>query len=200
MNDVVLIAEKLNKRKGSKILLNDFSYSFKRGRVYGLIGKPGSGKTSLLRAIVGLIRLNSGTLSWRIDRKSVGALIGEPAYHRELNIRGSLVAQSLLLGVKPDFKRIDMLMEHLRITPKEIGDRSMRHLLLGQPQRTGIAMALLAKPDLILLDEPHISLDIEWRDAFDSLFLNEIAGRTAIITAQSAEQIKGIATDFIDIE
>jgi ABC-2 type transport system ATP-binding protein len=200
MNDTILIAEKLNKRKGSAVLLNDFSLTLKRGKVYGLIGVRGSGKTSLLRALVGLTHLDSGSISWKFDRKSVGAMIGEPAYHRELTIRGSLEAQSLLLGIKPDNDRIDMLMERLRITQREIGNRSMRHLLLGQPQRTGIAMAMIGKPELLLLDEPHISLDIEWRDAFDSLFLEEVAGKTAIVTAQSAEQLKGIATDFIAID
>ncbi|MDR0819818.1 MAG: ATP-binding cassette domain-containing protein [Oscillospiraceae bacterium] len=200
MSEVILSAEDMRKRYGKRILLDGFSLELRRGKAYGLIGAEKSGKSSALRGLLGLIKLDGGKVTWDIPRKFAGAAIDLPAFHRELSIRGNLQAQASLLKNKPDSGRISMLMEHLMIEEHFAGERSMRNLLTGQKQCAAIAMAMLGKPELLILDEPMSALDDECRKAFSDLFKEEYADKTALLTAQEASDLDGIVTDFIYID
>ncbi|MDR2530052.1 MAG: hypothetical protein LBC65_00740, partial [Oscillospiraceae bacterium] len=152
--------------------------------------------------ILGLIHLNDGTVTWNIPRSDVGATIDAPAYHRELSIRGNLVAQANLLKQAPGPLRISSLMQRLKIDEITAGSRSMRNLLTYQTQAAAIAMAMLGHPDLLLLDEPLVALNLECRLAFIELFNEEYrsSGKTALITAESKDDLADLVSDFIHID
>ncbi|MCH4184744.1 MAG: ATP-binding cassette domain-containing protein [Eggerthellaceae bacterium] len=153
----------LKRIKGITIL-NDISYSFSSGIVYGLQGKNGSGKTMLLRAIAGLIFPTSGYVS--SNNKIIGKNISFP------DSIGLLIEHPSFIGKYTGFKNLQILSElkgvinddDVRQAIKDVGldpsdKRHYRKYSLGMKQRLGVACAMMEHPDIILLDEPINALD-----------------------------------------
>lgn len=201
----------LNKSIRGIDILKDITMSFPSGYVTGLSGVNGSGKTMLMRAVAGLIRLNSGTID--IDGKrlwrdisfppSVGVLIENPAF---LNERTGLENLRILASIK------DLLQEDdLRHVIKEVGldpddKRKFRKYSLGMKQRLGIAAAIMERPELLLLDEPTNALDSDGVAMFKRIIARErergascvISCHDASILRELSDQIYYLAEGHID--
>ena len=145
-------------------ILQDITVTFESGKIYGLKGKNGSGKTMLMRAISGLIIPNSGTIN--IDGEILGKDISFP---RSIGI---LIENPSFLGNYTGYKNLEMLAsiqkrigeDEIRETLAEVGldpddKRTYRKYSLGMKQRLGIAAAVMGEPDVVLLDEPTNALD-----------------------------------------
>ena len=131
------------------------------GEVYGLLGPNGAGKSTLLKMVAGMLHPTEGQITvagrpWRReDLRSIGSLIETPPLYPNLTARENLRVLTTLLGI-PD-ERIDEVLRTVGLTgtgPKRAGRFSM-----GMKQRLGIALALLARPRLLILDEPTNGLD-----------------------------------------
>lgn len=146
------------------LILDKVNVEFESGKIYGLQGPNGSGKTMLMRLVGGLIRPTSGEVY--IDENklgqsfdfptSMGLLIENPAF---LPNYTGLKNLELLAGIKGNVS-----LEQLRQTIRDVGlnpddKRKYRKYSLGMKQRLGIAAAIMEKPDLILMDEPTNALD-----------------------------------------
>lgn len=152
----------VNKSLSKKLILDDISYKFEYGKVYGLCGANGSGKTMLLRAICGLIIPDSGEIV--VDGKilhkdisfppSVGIVIENmsllPGYNAFDNLK--LISQIKKVASDDDIKNAIN-----RVGLKS--DLKVRKFSLGMKQRLNIAQAVFEKPKIILLDEPTNALD-----------------------------------------
>ncbi|ERI06099.1 ATP-binding cassette domain-containing protein [Atopobium sp. oral taxon 810] len=189
----------LNKTIHGVTILSNISMSMPSGCVTGLAGVNGSGKTMLMRAVAGLIRLNSGTID--IDGKrlwrdisfppSVGVLIENPAF---LNDRTGLENLRILASIK------DLLQEDdLRQVIKEVGldpddKRKFRKYSLGMKQRLGIAAAIMERPDLLLLDEPTNALDSDGVAMFKRIIARERErGATCVISCHDASILRELS-------
>lgn len=148
---------------GARVLEN-ISLDLRGGKIYGLSGKNGSGKTMLMRAICGLIRPSQGEV--RIDGKtlgkalsfppSVGALIESPSFIPKYTGLKNLRILAAIQNKIGDAEIRDMLSQ-VGLDPDD--RRCYRKYSLGMKQRLGIACALMEAPELILLDEPVNALD-----------------------------------------
>ncbi len=152
----------INKSLSKRLILDNISYKFEYGKVYGLCGTNGSGKTMLLRAICGLIVPDSGEIA--IDGKvlhkdisfppSVGIVIENmtllPGYNAFDNLK--LIAQIKKVASDDDIRNAIN-----RVGLKS--DLKVRKFSLGMKQRLNIAQAVFEKPKIILLDEPTNALD-----------------------------------------
>ncbi len=153
----------LTKRYGSRITaVADLGLTVRRGEVYGFLGPNGSGKTTTLRMLLGLIRPTSGTA--RVLGKEpgdpeglrgVGALVESPAFYPYLSGRDNLRAMASYAGVSS--ARVDEVLDTVELTRR--AKDKVRKYSLGMKQRLGIAAALLKDPDLLILDEPTNGLD-----------------------------------------
>ena len=161
---MIIRTENATKYIRGALILDNVNVEFESGKIYGLQGPNGSGKTMLMRLVGGLIRPTSGEVS--IDGKklgqsfdfptSMGLLIENPAF---LPNYTGLKNLELLAGIKGN---VDM--EQLRQTICDVGlnpddKRKYRKYSLGMKQRLGIAAAIMEKPALILMDEPTNALD-----------------------------------------
>lgn len=156
--------QNINKKIKTNQVLNNISYTFEEGKVYGLYGRNGSGKTMLLRAVSGLIRLDSGSIY--VDGKKLHEEISFPENtgivieNMELLPRFS-ARQNLKILAKirntADVRSITEALKRVGLDPDST--LKVKKFSLGMKQRLNIAQAIFENQKLILLDEPTNALD-----------------------------------------
>ena len=163
--DCMLETRGLTKRFGrgadAQAAVEDVCLHVERNRVYGLLGPNGAGKSTTLKMICGMLRPSAGQIlvdghPWeRRDLYEIGSLIEEAPIYPNLSARENLRVRTALLGLPES--RID---EVLHIADLEnAGKKRAGRFSMGMRQRLGIALALLARPHLLILDEPTNGLD-----------------------------------------
>ncbi len=141
--------------------VRDVSVHLRRGAVYGLLGPNGAGKSTLLKMVCGMLRPTSGQIlfdgiPWRReDLYRIGSLIEEAPLYPNLTARENLRVRTTLLGL-PE-RRVDEVLEVVGLA--DTGSKRAGRFSMGMKQRLGIACALLARPELLVLDEPTNGLD-----------------------------------------
>lgn len=154
----------LTRRYGKTTVVDQVNMHIQRGEIYGFLGPNGAGKTTTIRMLLGLIHPTSGEVeifgeSLKQKRisilKKVGSLVESPSYYGHLSGRDNLEVSRRLLGVSR--QRVDQVLEMVRLT--HAADKKVKQYSLGMKQRLGIAAALLADPELLILDEPTNGLD-----------------------------------------
>jgi ABC-2 type transport system ATP-binding protein len=159
----VIETEGLTKRYGQRDAVSKLTISIPRGVIAGFVGPNGSGKTTTIRMLLGLVRPTSGTARVmghpithpREYLHRIGALIEGPAFYPGLSARANLQVLATLGGFP--HTRIPGLLEQVGLADRardRVGGYS-----LGMKQRLGVAAALLPEPELLILDEPANGLD-----------------------------------------
>lgn len=161
-----IVVKNVNKKIKDAVILNDISVSFSSGRIYGLKGKNGSGKTMLMRTVAGLLIPDSGSvvINGRTLHKdmsfpdSIGILIENPAFLPQYTgFKNLKLLASLSSGISDE--DIRTALERVGLDPDD--KRTYRKYSLGMKQKLGIANAIMGEPDIIILDEPINALDEE---------------------------------------
>lgn len=159
--DMILKTTDLCKNFNGQRAVDKVSLNVERNSIYGLLGANGAGKSTILKMIAGICRPTSGKIEFnnhmwmRKDLHKIGALIEIPPLYENLSAYENLKARTLALGLRE--KRIKDVLEIVRLD--NTGRKKTRHFSLGMKQRLGIALALLARPELLILDEPTNGLD-----------------------------------------
>lgn len=162
MNSAISV-DRLSKSYGSRLAVDDISFEIPRGVICGFIGPNGSGKTTTIRMLLGLIRPTSGkaaVLGESVTHPErylprVGALIEGPAFYPALSGIDNLKTLAELGGFDKD--QIPSLIERVGLHGR--GGDKYKSYSLGMKQRLGIAAALLPSPEVLILDEPTNGLD-----------------------------------------
>ena len=155
----------LTKRFGSKLAVDDLTFSVEPGRVTGFLGPNGAGKSTTMRLILGLDRPQSGTatIDGRFYRdladplRTVGALLEAKSVHTGRSARNHLLFLAQTQGLPA--RRVDEMLDLVGLT--DVAAKRAGGFSLGMSQRLGIAAALLGDPRVLLLDEPVNGLDPE---------------------------------------
>jgi ABC-2 type transport system ATP-binding protein len=184
----VIDARNLTKTYGTKKAVDDLSFTVQPGQVTGFLGPNGAGKSTTMRMILGLDAPTSGTVTvggrpYRdhpLPLQVVGALLEARAIHTSRTAYSHLLALATTHGIGP--KRVRQVIDQVGLT--EVASKRAGGFSLGMGQRLGIATALLADPDTLILDEPVNGLDpegIRWiRDLLRSLAAD---GRTVLVSS-----------------
>lgn len=204
-NNMKLEIKHLNKTIKDQTILNDINLELVGGKIYGLRGKNGAGKTVLLKLICGLIFPNSGQII--LDDKilgedisfpeSVGALIETPGFIENYSAWKNLES---LASIKNIAKKQEMsnLMSFLGLDPQD--KKKVKKYSLGMRQKLGIIMALFENPDLIILDEPLNALDEQTQSSVLELLKKYSAnGSLIIISSHDREELDYLADEIIEI-
>ena len=205
--DYILQTNALTKQYGRNRVLNGVTMNIQRGDIYGFVGENGSGKTTVIRLITGLIYADSGDFTLfgvrsdspeiRAARARIGAIVETPSIYLNLSAKDNLLMQCGILGIRDKDKSKETLamvgLEELWENPKRAGDFS-----LGMRQRLGLAMALLSDPEFIILDEPMNGLDpagiVDIREMI--LHLNRDLGITFLISSHILTELALVATRY----
>ncbi|MCM1212810.1 MAG: lantibiotic protection ABC transporter ATP-binding protein [Blautia sp.] len=159
--DTILKTTDLCKDFKEQKAVDKVSLHIERNAIYGLLGANGAGKSTILKMITGIYRPTSGEIEFdnhpwnRNDLHSIGALIETPPLYENLSAYENLKARTLALGLPEE--RIREVLDIVRLS--DTGRKKAGHFSLGMKQRLGIALALLSKPALLILDEPTNGLD-----------------------------------------
>ena len=185
-------------------VIDNVDITFEGGKIYGLSGKNGCGKTMLMRLISGLIypTEGEGVIDGKIlgkdcsFPKSIGLLIENPAFLEEYTAYENLRMLNGVGGNRLDKEEILSLIQSVGLDPHD--SRKYYKFSLGMRQRLGIAAAIMGKPDVILLDEPINAIDedgvSEIRDLIRSLSGED---RIIIIACHDKEEMEYMADEII---
>jgi ABC-2 type transport system ATP-binding protein len=184
---LVLEVNGLVKKIGNRTIVNNISFSVKRGEIFGLLGPNGAGKTTTIRMLVGLARSTQGTIAicghdiqndHRNALKNVGTIVENPELYPYLSGLENLRQFARLSGPIDDAKIAEVVK--LVGLEERIGDKVKRYSL-GMRQRLGLGQALLHSPALLILDEPTNGLDPSGIREFRQLLLNLASQGTSIL-------------------
>jgi ABC-2 type transport system ATP-binding protein len=198
---MVISTEGLSFTFGKQQVVKSLALQVPEGSIYGFLGPNGAGKTTTIKLLLNLLKPDAGNINiFEQDIKTnrisilsqIGSLIEQPALYQHLTGRENLLNRALLLQVPA--KRVEDMLDLVQLTnaaSKKAGQYS-----LGMKQRLGIALALLADPKLLILDEPTNGLDpngiIEVRELLKKLVAQH--GKTVFISSHLLGEIERMAT------
>jgi len=196
----------LTKIISGNLILDNINIKMTRGKIYGLKGKNGSGKTMLMRAICGLILPTEGEVI--IDGQvlgkdisfpnSLGALIESPGFISNYSGFKNLKILSEIQG-KIDDNKINEVLTMVGLDPKE--KKKFKKYSLGMKQKLGIAAAIMEEPEIIILDEPTNALDessvISLRKTLQKY---RDAGALIIISCHDSEELEFLSDEIFFME
>ncbi len=194
--------ESLTKCYGGTVVLDGVSASLEVGKIHGLVGRNGSGKTVLLKCLCGLARYNEGRISLRGEAvipykrlpRGIGVIIETPGFSPQYSGLRNLMYLARLQN-RVGKEEVRKAIEAVGLDPgsrKHVGKYS-----LGMRQRLGIAQAFMEGQDILLLDEPMNGLDKQGLADMRQLFLQlKEEGRTIVLASHSSEDI-GILCDTV---
>ena len=195
----------VTKKIKQDILLGHISLEFRGGKVYGLQGKNGSGKTMLMRAVCGLITLSDGEID--IDGeilhkdisfpRSIGALLENPAF---LNGYTGLENLKLLADIRGGIEEKELRDCLAKVGLDADDKRVYRKYSLGMKQKLGIAAAVMGSPDIVILDEPINAIDEAGVEKVRGILrgLKE-RGSVIIVACHDREELELLSDEIIKI-
>lgn len=190
----ILEVQQLSKAFKKHQVLDDISFTIKKGRIYGLIGVNGAGKSTLMKCITGLSYPSAGSI--KLHHANIGCMIEAPAIEPAMTAKENLTFQRYLRGI-PNEELEDQLLQTVGL--QDAHHKKAKDFSLGMKQRLGIAIALLSNPELLILDEPVNGLDpigvVEMRNLFKKLC--DERGMTMIISSHNLPELYQTATDYL---
>ncbi|RVU46121.1 ABC transporter ATP-binding protein [Rubrivivax rivuli] len=203
--DLLVRASHLNVRYGAKLAVDDVSFTIPKGRVVGLLGHNGAGKSSLMKAMVGLVDVGQGagelTVLGMNPRPQRAQLLEQACYIPDVAIlpRWARVSDliSLMSGLHPRFSA-DRARALLRRTSVGLNDK-VKTLSKGMVVQAHLALVAAIDAKLMILDEPTLGLDVLSRKAFYEMLIDEWCDgeRSVLISTHQVEEIESLLSDVL---
>lgn len=194
----VIDAQNVSKSYGSTLALNQLSLKVEEGSVYALLGPNGSGKTTFVKSILGLVKPDSGDIKINgIDSKDIQShqkisyLPEKFNFYPYYTVTAVLNFYGSMRGLKGNElkEQVGQALELLKIS--DLANKKIKQCSKGQVQRTGIAAMLMGESDLIILDEPFSGLDpIAIKELKDLLINLKEGGKTLFINSHILSEME----------
>ena len=191
---------------GHKTVINHVDMHIPEHAIYGFVGENGSGKTTIMRLLTGLAEPNGGSFTLfgvsNTDRRiyqvrqQLSAIVEATSLVPTLTAKDNMIYQELYLGIKLTEQERDELLKKVHL--EDVGQKKVKNFSLGMRQRLGIALSLINKPKLMLLDEPMNGLDPEGIAELRDLLieLNKTKGITVLISSHILSELEKIASCY----
>lgn len=197
--ETVLSISDLTKHFGRIKAVNNLNLEVRRGQVFGMLGPNGSGKTTTLGMLMGVVNPTAGSFKWfgqdptHQTRKKIGAVLEHPIFYPYLTGEKNLELNAMIKQCSPD--NIANVLELVELTSRK--DDKYKTYSLGMKQRLAIASALLNDPTVLILDEPTNGLDpmgiAEIRELIIKIAAN---GKTIILASHLLDEVQKVCTHF----
>ena len=192
-----LLVDSITKRFGEVVALSDASFTVEPGRIFGLLGANGAGKTTSMRIVLDILRPDSGHVTWQgtpnieLPRRTWGYLPEERGLYPRMKVGEQLRFFAALYGVSDEGARaeIDEWLERFRIP--DYLDRKVEELSKGNQQKIQFIAAILHDPDVLIMDEPFTGLDpVNVRLLKEAFLEMRDRGKTLIFSTHQMEQVE----------
>jgi ABC-type multidrug transport system ATPase subunit len=197
--ETVLSINNLTKHFGRIKAVNNLNLEVKQGHVFGMLGPNGSGKTTTLGMLMGVVNPTAGDFKWFGQtptpelRKKIGAVLEHPIFYPYLSGQKNLELNAMVKECSPD--NIANVLDLVELTERK--DDKYKTYSLGMKQRLAIASALLNEPTVLILDEPTNGLDpmgiAEIRELIKKIAAN---GKTIILASHLLDEVQKVCTHF----
>ncbi len=202
----IIKVDKVIKKFGSDIALSNVSIEFERGKIYGVVGRNGSGKTVLFKTIIGFLKPTSGKVivgGKEIGKDTdfadnIGIVIETPGFlssysgYKNLEYLASIKNRIGKKEIKESMERVGLDAD----SKKKVGKYS-----LGMRQRLGIAQAIMENPDILILDEPMNGLDNQGVEDVREILLNlKEEGKAIILASHNKEDIEVLCDEVYEMD
>ncbi len=205
MAEILIDVKNLEKQYGRHKVLKGTSFQVEKGQIVGLIGPNGAGKTTIMKILGGLVLPTEGTYSLFGEKTEEGLaksrsrmsfIVEAPYLKSGMSARDNLEKIRIMKGI-PDKKRVDEVLALVGLS--DVGKKTADKFSLGMRQRLGIAIALLSKPELMVLDEPINGLDLEGIVEIRELLLklNQEEDITIVISSHILSELSLLCTDYV---
>lgn len=208
MREVILATRNLTKKYNTTNAVSNVNLEIKQGEIYGLVGKNGAGKTTLLRILTGQAFASEGAIllfggssaeALNKGRQRIGAIIEAPSFYAYMTAEQNLEYYRIQRGIPGKHCVKDALEE---VGLADTGNKKYKSFSLGMKQRLGLALALMNKPEILLLDEPINGLDpfgiVEIRNLL--IRLNQEKNITILISSHILSELSNLVTCYGFIE
>jgi ABC-type multidrug transport system ATPase subunit len=197
--ETVLSIQGLTKDFGKLRAVNNLNLEVKRGEVFGILGPNGSGKTTTLGMLMGVVNASAGNFSWfgqpasHLTRRKIGAVLEHPIFYPYLTGQKNLEVNAMIKGASAE--SVAKVLEVVELSARK--DDKYKTYSLGMKQRLAIASALLNEPSVLILDEPTNGLDpmgiAEIREIIKKIAAD---GKTIILASHLLDEVQKVCTHF----
>jgi ABC-2 type transport system ATP-binding protein len=202
-------ARQVGKQFDGKTILENVTFQVPKGKVVGLLGPNGSGKTTIVRLLNGVITAETGEITvggmdprteGNAIRRMSGVVTEGAGLYPDMSAAENLAFFADLYGVKQATKRVDELLEQFRLTA--VRDQRVGSYSTGMKRRAALAKALLHAPELLFLDEPTNGLDPDGiKDVIGFLQeLNRTQGTTILLCSHVLHQLENICSEYLFLD
>ena len=198
--------EHVKKRFGEEEVLKELTWKMEKGKVYGIVGNNGSGKTVLMKCICGFLPVTQGIV--KVGGKyigqetdfpeSLGVIIETPGFLTNLSGRRNL---EILADLRGKLRREDITSVLIRVGLDPDLKKPVSKYSLGMRQRLGIAQAIMEDPELLILDEPFNGLDKHGVEEIRNLLLKQKEdGKTILLASHNSEDIRVLCERVFEMD
>ena len=202
-----LVVDRVSKRFGSVVALDEASFAVEPGLIFGLLGANGAGKTTCMRIVLDILRADSGSVTWEgrpnteLPRRTWGYLPEERGLYPKMRVAEQLRFLSSLYGIPDPVARaeIDAWLERFRIP--DYRDRRVEELSKGNQQKIQFIAAILHDPDVMIMDEPFSGLDpINVRLLKEAFLTMRERGKTLIFSTHQMETVEELCESIAIVD
>lgn len=206
MEDNTIIVENVTKKFGEGTAIENVSLNFGKGRIYGIIGRNGSGKTVLFKTIIGFLKPTNGRVivnGKEIGKdtdfaENIGIIIENPGFLGGFSGYKNL---EYLAGIKRIIGEKEIKRSMVRVGLEPDSKKKVGKYSLGMRQRLGIAQAIMENPDILILDEPMNGLDNQGvADVRKLLLALKEEGKTILLASHNKEDIEILCDEVYEME
>ena len=192
-----LVVDSITKRFGEVVALSDASFTVEPGRIFGLLGANGAGKTTSMRIVLDILRPDSGSVTWQgtgntaLPRRTWGYLPEERGLYPRMKVGEQLRFFAALYGVSDERARAEIGEWLGRFRIPDYLDRKVEELSKGNQQKIQFIAAILHDPDVLIMDEPFTGLDpVNVRLLKEAFLEMRDRGKTLIFSTHQMEQVE----------
>ena len=206
MSDIMVSVKNVTLSFDNEVILNGINLEMEKGKIYGFVGRNGSGKTVLMKCICGFMYPQQGSIivaDKMIGRdidfpESIGIIIETPGFLPHFNGMDNLMLLAMIRN-KIGKKEISDAMKRVGLNPKM--KKAVSKYSLGMRQRLGIAQAIMENPEFLILDEPMNGLDSQGVEDIRNL-LTELkqSGKTMMLASHNSEDINALCDVVFEVK